>query len=49
VGGLWRHRCCGGHRLIAESQPQRQTIASVGRMIFLHIGRWNLAVSSLAQ
>jgi hypothetical protein len=32
VGGLWRHRCCGGHRLIAESQPQRQTIRGIRRI-----------------
>lgn len=34
VGGLWRHRCCGGHRLIAESQPQSQTIRGKERYSF---------------
>jgi hypothetical protein len=26
VGGLWRHRCCGGHRLIAEGQPHAKRL-----------------------
>lgn len=26
VGGFWRHRCCGGHRLIAEGQPHAKRL-----------------------